>query len=131
MEATYGLALMSASILLLAFAAKFRNAPNAPNWAKSNFLLQALLFTTIAGLIFGISMLVQFGANIKTATFGLTETGLLVAILAASYLCWLRIRKMPTAASLDIVGTAENLPPPANSDGPSPQRGRKTARKAA
>ena len=44
MEAIYGLALLSASVLLLAFAARFRNGPNAPAWAQSGVLLQVILF---------------------------------------------------------------------------------------
>ena len=132
MEAIYGLALLSASILLLGFAAKFRNAPNASNWAKSNILLQTILFTTIAGLVFGISMLIQYAVNYKTIGFGMTEAGLLVAILAISAICWRGIRKMPSATPLTVVSTADNVPPPANSDGPNLRTGRKSApRKAA
>jgi len=132
MQAIYGLALLCASILLLAFAARFRNAPNASNWAKSGVLLQAVLFTTIAGIVFGLSILIQFAFFIKTATFGMNEAGLLVAVAAVTWVCWRAIKRMPAPTQATVISTADNVPPPANTDGPALRSGRKgTPRKAA
>ncbi len=129
MEAIYGLALMSASILLLAVAAKYRNGPNALEWMKSGVVLQSVLFTTVAGFIFAISMLIQFVFNIKSESFGTTEAALLGLIVVVTWICWRAIKKMP--APIAVIGTADNLPPPANTDGPTLGVARKGARKAA
>jgi hypothetical protein len=129
MEAIYGLALMSASILLLAVAAKYRNGPNALEWMKSGVVLQSVLFTTVAGFIFAISMLIQFVFNIKSESFGTTEAALLGLIVVVTWICWRAIKKMP--APIAVTGTADNLPPPANTDGPTLGVARKGARKAA
>jgi len=118
MEVIYGLALISVSILLLFFAARFRNAPNAPEWSKSGVVLQTVLFTTVVGFIFGLSMLFDFGANYASNSFGLLETGLLVATAAITWACWTGIQKMPAPVAVEFIGTADDLPPPANTDGP-------------
>jgi hypothetical protein len=130
MEGIYGLALLSASVLLLAFAAKYRNGPNAATWVKSSAIVQIVLFTTVTGFVFAISMLIQFAVNVETESLGVTEAGFLAAIAVVTWLCWYRIRKMPGAPRA-VVGTVEDLPPPANTDGPSLRTGRKGARKAA
>jgi len=129
MEGIYGLALMSASILLLVFAARFRNGPSAPEWFKSGVVLQTVLFTTVAGFVFAISMLIQFLFNIGDESLGVTEAALLGLIVVITWICWKAIKKMP--APISIIGTAENLPPPANTDGPSLGTGGKGRRKAA
>lgn len=128
MEGIYGLALMSASILLLAFAARYRNGPIAPEWFKSGVVLQTILFTTVAGVVFAISMLIQVLFDIKNETFGTTEAALVGLIVVVTWVCWKAIRKMP--APIAVIGTADNLPPPANTDGPT-LGGRKSRRKAA
>jgi hypothetical protein len=129
MEAIIGLALMSASILLLAVAARFRNGPNAAEWMKSGVILQTVLFATVAGFIFAISMLIQFMFNIKNESFGTTEAALLGLIVVVTWVCWRAIKKMP--APVTVIGTADNLPPPANTDGPTLGAARKGGRKAA
>ena len=129
MEAIYGLALLSASVLLLAFAARYRNGPNAPQWFKSGAMLQVILFATVTGLVFGISMFIQFVANIKTATFGVTEIAFAAAVAVGTVVAWRLVKAMPKP----VAATAE-MPPPANTDGPLLQSGRKagaTPRKAA
>jgi hypothetical protein len=130
MEGIYGLALLSASILLLGFAAKYRNGPHAAAWVKSGAVLQVVLFTTVAGVIFAVSMLIQFAVNIGAETFGAAEAGLLAAVVVVSWLCWYGIKKMPGAPRA-AVGAADDLPPPANTDGPALRSGRKGARKVA
>jgi hypothetical protein len=131
MEGIYGLALLSASVLLLAFAARYRNGPHAAAWVKSGAVLQTVLFTVVSGLAFAISMLIQFAANLKTEPFGVTETGLLLAVAAVSWLCWYAIGKMPAAVALAPAGPTDSLPPAANANGPALRTGRKGARKAA
>jgi len=130
MEAIYGLALMSASVLALLCAAKIRNAPNASEWVKSGAVLQTVLFSTVVGFIFGLSMIFEFGMNIQTAGFGLLETGLVVAVDVASWAFWRLIKKMPTTQVPAIIGTADDLPSPANSHGPLLHTGRKSSRNA-
>jgi hypothetical protein len=130
MEGIYGLALLSASVLLLAFAAKYRNGPNVGAWVKSGVVLQIVLFTTVAGVIFAISMLIQFAVNIGAETFGTMEAGLLAAVVVVSWLCWHGIKKMPGAPRA-VIGAADDLPPPANTDGPALRSGRKGTRKVA
>ena len=127
MEAIFGLALMSASILLLAFAARYRNGPIAPEWFKSGVMLQTILFTTVAGLVFAISMLIQFVFSYKDQSFGTTEVALLGVIAVVTVVVWKAIKKLP--APIAVVTTANNLPPPANTDGPA--LGGKSRRKAA
>jgi hypothetical protein len=129
MEAIYGLALMSASILLLAFAARYRNGPNAPEWFKSGVMLQTILFTTVAGFVFAISMLIQFVFTFKSQTFGVTEAALLGLIVVITGIVWRAIKALP--APIAMIGTADNLPPPANTDGPILGTGGKGSRKAA
>lgn len=131
MEGIYGLALLSASILLLAFMAKFRNGPGAAAWVKSGAVLQSVLFTTVAGVAFAVSMLIQFAVNLKTEAFGATEIGLLAAVAVVSWACWMMIRKMPGGVPLSPAGPTDSLPPAANANGPSLRTGRKGARKAA
>jgi hypothetical protein len=131
MEVIYGLALFSASILLVGFAARLRNAPNASKWAKSNILLQPVVFTAIAGSVFGIALLIHFAADLKTASFGITEAVLLVGIIAVNWLCWRGIRKMPVAKPVATVSSADNVPPPANADDPKLRTGRKAGQRKA
>lgn len=125
MEAIYGLALMSASVLLLFFAARFRNAPDAPRWSQSNVFVQTVLFTTVVGVIFGFSLLIMFGTHIADRGFGVMELGLLVAIAAATWVGWYGIQKMPAPRSTAGFDPTGDLPPPANSDGPQLRTGRK------
>ena len=130
MEGIFGLALMSASVLLLAFAAKYRNGPNAAEWFKSGAVLQIVLFTTVTGFVFAISMLIQFAVNIGTESFGLVEGGLLVAIAAATWVCWAALKRMPAPVRA-TVGTVDDMPPPANNNGSGLRTGRKGMHKAA
>lgn len=128
MEAIYGLALTSASVLALVYGAKIRNAPNAPHWITSGLVLQTVLFSTLIGFIFGLSMIFEAAVNLPTAGFGAVEAGLLVAVVAASWFCWRAIKRMPTAQSTDIIGTANDLPTPANNHAPQVRTGLKTGR---
>jgi len=131
MELIYGLALLSAGIMLLGYAARRRNAPNASKWARSNLFMQPALFGIIASLIFGAALLVDFAANLKSERFGIVEAVLLVAIVAVTWLGWRGIRKMPAPKPLAAVTTAENVPPPANAGGPKLQTGRKAGQRKA
>ena len=111
MEAIYGLALLSASILLLAFAARYRNGPHAAAWMKSGVVLQTILFTVVTGIVFAISMLIQAIAQFGSLPFGMTEIGLLAAIVAVSALCWYAIGKMPAIVPLAPAGPRVEAPP--------------------
>jgi len=125
MEVIYGLALMSASVLLLFFAARFRNAPDAPSWSQSNVFVQTVLFTTVVGVIFGFSLLIMFGTHIANSSFGALELGLLVAIAAVTWAGWAGIQRMPAPRSTTGIDPTNDMPPPANSDGPQLRAGRK------
>lgn len=132
MEGIYGVALLSASVLLLAFAARLRNGPNAPAWTQPAYFVHTVLFTMLSGIVFGISMLFDFVMKVQKTGFGLVETGLLLAVVVATWICWRAVRAMPAAiAANDPVG---DMPPPANANGRQQRTGRKTghgARKAA
>jgi hypothetical protein len=130
MEAIYGLALTSASVLALLYAARIRNAPNASEWVKSGIVLQTVLFSTVIGFIFGLSMMFEFAANLPSAGFGAVEAGLLAAVAAASWFCWRAIKKMPTVQPTATIGTADDLPPAANNHGPQARTNRKVSGKA-
>lgn len=125
MEMIYGLALMSASVLLLFYAARFRNAPNAPGWSQSNVFVQTILFTTVVGLIFGFSMLIMFGTHFSAAGFGALEIGLLIVIAAVTWAGWAGIQRMPAPRSTTGIDPTGDLPPPANTDGAPLRAGRK------
>lgn len=128
MEAIYGLALMSASVLALFLAAKLRNAPNASDWMKSGVVLQTVLFSTVVGFIFGFSLIVSFAVHAADAGFGIVEAVLAGGIVVASWACWTAIQKMPSPQTTVSIGAAENLPPAANNHGPELRTGRKKVR---
>jgi hypothetical protein len=128
MEAIYGLALMSASVLALFFAARLRNAPNASTWIKSGVVLQTVLFSTVVGFIFGVSLIIGFSTHMSDSGFGFVEIGLVAVIAAASWIGWLAIQKMPAPQSGITIGPADNLPPAANNHGPQLRTGRKKVR---
>ena len=128
MEAIYGLALMSASVLALFFAAKLRNAPNASEWVKSGVFLQTVLFSTVVGFIFGVSLIISIATHFSDASFGIVEATLVGAIAVTSWVCWRAIQKMPTVEIGVSIGTADNLPPAANNHGPQLRSGRKKVR---
>lgn len=129
MEVIYGLALMSASILLLFYCARLRNGPSAPAWTQSNVFVQTVLFSTVVGVVFGFSMLIAFGAHMSDSRFGMMEVGLLVATAAATWACWYAIQKMPVPHTTAGTDPTSDLPPAANNHGPMLRTGRKTAGK--
>lgn len=126
MEVIYGLALMSASVLLLFYCARLRNGPNAPVWTQSNVFVQTVLFSTVVGVIFGFSMFIDFGTHFADASFGGLETGLVVAIAAATWAGWYGIQKMPAPQATAGTDPTNDMPPAANTHGPALRTGRKT-----
>jgi len=92
MSAIYGLALVSASVLLFAYMFKAKNAPEPARWTRSKILLQIAIFTLFIGVIFGAAVIVQFLANIPVVEFGILETGLLCAIVIVTAVIWRSVR---------------------------------------
>lgn len=127
MEVIYGLALMSASVLLLFYCARLRNGPNAPVWTQSNVFVQTVLFSTVVGIVFGFSMLIDFGTHFADSSFGTLEIGSLIVVAAAAWAGWYGIRKMPAPLATAGTDSTNDLPPAANSHGPALRTGRKTA----
>lgn len=127
MEVIYGLALMSASVLLIFYCARLRNGPGAPRWTQSNLFVQTVLFSTIVGVIFGFSLLIQFGTHLADASFGILETGLLIVIAVATWAGWVAVKKMPTPQTAAGTSPTGDLPPAANTPGPQLRTGRKPA----
>lgn len=126
MEAIYGLALMSASILLLFYCAGLRNGPTRPGWTQSNVFVHTVLFTTVVGIIFGFSLLIRFGTHFSDVGFGPLEIGLLIAIAIATWAGWYGIRKMRAPLSTVEPSPTNDMPSAANSHGPRLRTGRKS-----
>jgi hypothetical protein len=126
MVAIYGLALICASVVILLFVAKIRNAPGAAAWASSKVLLQAVLFSTMTAFIFGISMVFGAIADYPDIQFGGTESGIAAAIIAATILAWRKIRRLGSSSAAP--GRPENAPPTANTNDPKVVSVRKAGR---
>jgi hypothetical protein len=126
MVAIYGLALICASVVLLFFVAKIRNAPGAAAWASSKVLLQGVLFSTMTAFIFGTSIVFGAVSDYPDIQFGASEGGSAVAIVAATILAWRKIRTL--GGNSASPGTPENAPPTANSNDPKVVPVRKAGR---
>lgn len=123
MIAIYGLALICASVLLLVFVAKIRNAAKAPRWAASKILLQAVLFCTMTGFIFGVSLLFDAIATFRTTGLTATEWAIAAAIIVATAVIWRQLMKIGKGDT-----ATANLPPTANVNEPGAAAGGKSGK---
>jgi hypothetical protein len=98
MKIIYGLALLSAAILLIVFIGKLNRQPAAPKWASSGFVLNPVIFFTVAGIAFGTALLIDGMSSIRNAGFGMLETTLLGVIVAVTVLSAIRIRAIGRSA---------------------------------
>jgi hypothetical protein len=96
----YGFALLSASVLLVMFMAKKKNAPSAPKWATAKPLVSTILFVSITGIIFGIAFLIQAVFDIRNVQFGLVEAVLLAAVIGATYFVGRKLKGMAGAVPM-------------------------------
>jgi DMSO reductase anchor subunit len=96
----YGFALLSASVLLVAFMAKMKNAPAAPKWATSKVLVSTILFVSITGIIFGIAFLFQAAFDLRNVHFGVLEAVLLAAAIVVTYLARRKLKGIVIAAPM-------------------------------
>ncbi len=96
----YGFALLSASVLLVVFMAKKKNAASAPKWATAKPLVSTILFASITGIIFGIAFLIQAMTSFRNLHFGVIEAVLLAAVIVVSYVGLRKLKGMGGAAPI-------------------------------
>lgn len=92
MQIVYGVALVCASVLLIIFVGKARNAPSAPRWATAKALIHLVLFCSMTAFIFGVALLFSAAADLAHAQFGAIEAVLVAVIFVASYFGWRKVR---------------------------------------
>ena len=88
----YGFALLSASVLLIAYVAKVKNSPSAPKWTTYNAITYTVLFSSVTGFTFGIAFIVEAAADISNVKFGLVEAVLFSLAFGATYFAVRKIR---------------------------------------
>jgi tellurite resistance protein TehA-like permease len=98
MEIIYGLALLCAAILLIGFIGKLKRLPTAPKWASSAFVLNPVVFLTVAGIAFGSALAIDGLAGIRSIDFGVLEIALLAVIVGVTVLSTIKIRAMGRSA---------------------------------
>jgi len=94
MEVVLGSALLSISVLIVTYVGKLKRMPMPPRWTNSNALLNIVIFCTIAGIVFGVALLVAGLFEFRSLEFGALEAGLLATAVAATFVAGLLIRSM-------------------------------------
>jgi len=99
MKIIFGLALLSAAILLIVYIGKLKRLPDGPKWASSMFVLNPAIFVTVTGIAFGAALAIDGVASIRSTGFGMLEVGLLGGIAALTVLFGFGIRRMGKSAA--------------------------------
>lgn len=110
-----GLALMSASVLLLFYVARRRNSPNAPSWSRWGVTEHTTLVLFLVGMVFGGSLILLLFIRKEGPGFGLSELAVTLGLAAITVVLWRLIDRIPR---LGEPANTESPTPPATSGNP-------------
>jgi hypothetical protein len=95
MVGVLGLALISASVLLLFYVARQRNSLTPPRWSRWSVTEHTTLLLFLVGSVFGGSLILLAFIQKDGPGLGLTELALTLGVAGVTVLCWRLISQIP------------------------------------
>ena len=111
-----GLALISASVLLLLSVARLRNSPNPPRWTRWGVTLHSTLVAYLVGSLAGGSLIFMVAVRKSRPDVGILELVSALGVLAVTVVLWRLIDRIPRDQASADTGAPESAPdktPPA------------------